>query len=92
MKTINNFNKKNEELFKILRNHLWDKNKEEFDYLEESSELLFLIEGVLEPLVLSKKIEAYYLLNKIDDKFSNYEEICKIIANEYLIALKKIEP
>ena len=91
MKTINNFNKKNDALFKILRNHLWDKDKDEFNYLDDSSELLFLIEDVLESSVLAKKIESYYLINKIDDKFSNYEEICKIIATEYLVALKKID-
>lgn len=88
MKNIKDFNYKNEILFKIIRNKLWNVEKDENDYLNDSSEILFLIEGLDTFEEVSFEIEKFYLNNKINDVYGNYSEISKVIAVEYL---KKIE-
>lgn len=84
MKKIKDFKTKNEILFKIIRNNLWDVNKTEDDYLNSSSEILFLIEGLDNVKEVSEEIENFYLNNEINDKYGNYKEISKAIAIEYL--------
>lgn len=88
MKQIKNFESKNEGLFYILKNILWNKDKTEDDYYNESSELLFIIEGVTDVKELSAKILSYYLVNAVNDSFSNYEGRVPDIARDYLIFIK----
>lgn len=89
MNVIKNFKEKNEGLFFILKNRLWNKNKTEDNYYEESSELLYLIEDAKNEEELSKKILSFYLLNEVNDNFSNYEEIVKEISVDYLEFLNR---
>lgn len=84
MKIISNYEIKSDKLSKIISNYLWDKNKEEYKYQEEASELLYIIEGVKDIKTLTERISSFYLNLKIDDKFSNYEELSKLIARDYL--------
>ncbi len=84
MKIISNYEIKSDKLSKIISNYLWDKNKEEYKYQEEASELLYIIEGVKDIKTLTERISSFYLNFKIDDKFSNYEELSKLIARDYL--------
>lgn len=84
MKIISNYEIKSDKLSKIISNYLWDKNKEEYKYQEEASELLYVIEGVKDIKTLTERISSFYLNLKIDDKFSNYEELSKLIARDYL--------
>lgn len=84
MKIISNYEIKSDKLAKILSNYLWDKNKEEYRYQDEASELLYSIEGVKDIKTLTERICSFYLNYKIDDKFSNYEELSKLIARDYL--------
>lgn len=84
MKEIKDFEKKNEILFKIIRNNLWSIDKNENDYLNDSSEILFLIEGLDSVEEVSIEIENFYLNNRINDVYGNYAEISKVIAREYL--------
>ncbi len=84
MKVISNYEIKSDKLAKIISNYLWDKNKEEYKYQEEASELLYVIEGIKDIKTLTERICAFYLNMKIDDKFSNYEELSKLIARDYL--------
>lgn len=90
MKNIKDFDVKNEILFKIIRNNLWDVNKNEDDYLNASSELLFVLEGLTTIEDVSTEIENFYLNNEIDDKYGNYQEISKVIAKEYLETISEL--
>lgn len=90
MKNIKGFDVKNEILFKIIRNNLWDVNKNEDDYLNASSELLFVLEGLTTIEDVSTEIENFYLNNEIDDKYGNYPEISKVIAKEYLETISEL--
>lgn len=84
MKNIKDFEKKNNILFKIIRNNLWSIEKDEDDYFNDSSEILFLIEGLNSVEDVSLEIEKFYLNNKVDDVYGNYSEISKVIARDYL--------
>lgn len=90
MRIIEKQSQKVELLCQILLKNIFSGKYDKDDYLPEAYEIVEIIDGITTRSIVAQLVEDYYVKNATNDHFSDFEELAKYIADEYISKVSKL--